>query len=72
MTKIATTPNDMTTQVGYLKELQNYLVHLRLEVDDEMFAHVNFPIEPSLIAGAVWRYLTVQINNLQNDINDLS
>ena len=46
-------------------------MHLRLEVDDEMFAHVNFPIEPSLIAGAVWRYLTVQINNLQNDINDL-
>ena len=37
MAKIAKTPNDMTTQVGYLKALQNYLAHLRLECQDKMF-----------------------------------
>ena len=69
MTKIATTPNDMTTQVGYLKELQNYLVHLRLELEDKMFEHDEDFVQE---CDVVWKYLTSQIDDLQTDINDLS
>lgn len=69
MTKIAKTPNDMTTQVGYLKELQNYLSHLRLELEDKMFEHDEDFVQE---CDVVWKYLTSQINDLQTDINDLS
>lgn len=71
MTKIATTPNDMTTQVGYLKELQNYLVHLRLECADAIMegGGLGRSYEDCKI---IRNYLEDVINDLQTDINDLS
>ena len=71
MAKIAKTPNDMTTQVGYLKELQNYLAHLRLEWQDKMFEQGEKWGSGSE-AEIVENYLTGVINDLQTDINENS